>query len=100
MQNKQMLKQLQQMQAKMAQMNEELGQKSVEGTSGGGAVRVTVNGHQQVIAVQIEPDTTDDAELLADMVMAACNDALDKSRAIANQQMGSLLPSGLPPGMF
>ena len=95
-----MLKQLQQMQTKMAQMQEELGTKSVEGTAGGGAVTVTVNGHQEVLAVSIQAEATEDAELLADMVMAACNDALEKSREMAKQQMSSLLPPGLPPGMF
>jgi DNA-binding YbaB/EbfC family protein len=99
-QNAKMMKQLQQMQAKMAQMQEVLGQETIEGSAGGGAVRVTVNGHQVVTEVKIEPEALDDADLLADMVMAACNDALEKSRARASDQMSQLLPPGLPPGMF
>ena len=102
MQNQKMLKQLQQMQTKMAQLQQELDDASVTGTAGGGAVSVTVNGHQKVLAVSIEPEALEEgAELLADMVMAACNDALDKSRDMAAQQMGQLTAGlGLPPGLL
>ena len=100
MQNAKMMKQLQQMQAKMAQMQEVLGQETVEGSAGGGAVHITVNGHQEVVAVKIEPEALDDADLLADMVMAAANDALEKSRKKASDQMSQLLPGGLPPGLL
>jgi DNA-binding YbaB/EbfC family protein len=101
-QNQKMLKQLQQMQAKMAKMQEELDEATVTGTAGGGAVSVTVNGQQKVMAVTIEPDVLEEgAELLADMVMAATNDALDKSRDMAAQQMGQLTAGlGLPPGLL
>ena len=102
MQNQKMLKQLQQMQAKMAKMQQELDEATVTGTAGGGAVSVTVNGQQKVMAVSIEPDVLEEgAELLADMVMAATNDALDKSRDLAAQQMGQLTAGlGLPPGLL
>lgn len=102
MQNQKMLKQLQQMQTKMAQLQAELDDASVTGTAGGGAVSVTVNGHQKVMAVSIEAEVLEEgAELLADMVMAACNDALDKSRDLAAQQMGQLTAGlGLPPGLI
>ena len=102
MQNQKMLKQLQQMQAKMAKMQEELDAATVTGTAGGGAVSVTVNGQQKVMSVTIEPDVLEEgAELLADMVMAAVNDALDKSRDLASQQMGQLTAGlGLPPGLL
>lgn len=102
MQNQKMLKQLQQMQAKMAQLQQELDEATVTGTAGGGAVSVTVNGQQKVMAVSIEPEVLEEgAELLADMVMAATNDALDKSRDMAAQQMGQLTAGlGLPPGLI
>ena len=102
MQNQKMLKQLQQMQAKMAQLQQELDDATVTGTAGGGAVSVTVNGQQKVMAVSIEPDVLEEgAELLADMVMAATNDTLDKSRDLAAQQMGQLTAGlGLPPGLI
>jgi len=101
-QNQKMMKQLQQMQARMAKMQEELDNATVTGTAGGGAVSVTVNGQQKVMAVTIEPDVLEEgAELLADMVMAATNDALDKSRDLAAQQMGQLTAGlGLPPGLL
>jgi DNA-binding YbaB/EbfC family protein len=101
-QNQKMLKQLQQMQAKMAQMQQELDEATTTGTAGGGAVTVTVNGQQKVMAVSIEPDVLEEgAELLADMVMAATNDALDKSRELAAKQMGQLTAGlGLPPGLL
>jgi len=101
-QNQKMMKQLQQMQSKMAQLQQELDEASVTGTAGGGAVSVSVNGHQKVLSVAIEAEALEEgAELLADMVMAACNDALDKSRDLAARQMGQLTAGlGLPPGLL
>jgi DNA-binding YbaB/EbfC family protein len=101
-QNKKMLQQLQQMQARMAKMQEELDEATVTGTAGGGAVSVTVNGQQKVMSVSIEPDALEEgAELLADMVLAAVNDAMDRSRELAAQQMGQLTAGlGLPPGLL
>jgi DNA-binding YbaB/EbfC family protein len=101
-QNQKMMKQLQQMQTKMARMQEELETVEVTGTAGGGAITVTANGHQRLLAVAIEPEVLEEgAELLADMVLAAVNDALDRSRELASQQMGSLTAGlGLPPGLL
>jgi nucleoid-associated protein EbfC len=101
-QNQKMMKQLQQMQTKMARMQEELETVEVTGTAGGGAISVTANGHQRILAVAIEPEVLEEgAELLADMVLAAVNDALDRSRELASQQMGSLTAGlGLPPGLL
>jgi nucleoid-associated protein EbfC len=101
-QNQKMMKQLQQMQSKMARMQEELETAEVTGSAGGGAVTVTANGQQRILGVTIEPEALEEgAELLADMVMAACNDALDRSRELAAQQMGSLTAGlGLPPGLI
>ena len=102
MQNQKMMKQLQQMQTKMAKMQEELETAEVTGTAGGGAISVTANGHQRILSVAIEPEVLEEgAELLADMVLAAVNDALDRSRELASQQMGSLTAGlGLPPGLL
>lgn len=102
MQNQKMMKQLQQMQTKMAKMQEELETVEVTGTAGGGAITVTANGHQRILSVAIEPEVLEEgAELLADMVLAAVNDALDRSRELASQQMGSLTAGlGLPPGLL
>jgi DNA-binding YbaB/EbfC family protein len=97
-----MMKQLQQMQNRMAKLQDELGEMVVTGSAGGGAVTVTANGHQKVLSVSIEPETMEEgAELLADMVLAAVNDALDKARAVASQHMGQLTAGlGLPPGLI
>lgn len=97
-----MMKQLQQMQARMAKLQAELGEMTVSGTAGGGVVTVTADGHQKIRSVSIEPEALEEgAELLSDLVLAACNDALDKSREQAAAHMGQLTAGlGLPPGLF
>ena len=102
MQNSKMMKQLQQMQTRMAKMQEELESATATGSAGGGAVEVTVNGHQKVLAVTIQAEVLEEgADLVADMVMAATNDALDRSRDLAAQQMSSITAGlGLPPGLI
>ncbi len=96
------MKQLQEMQNKMAQIQEELEHKEVEGTAGGGVVKVRANGHQKVLSVEIDPEAVDpqDVELLQDMVLASVNEALDRSRDLAAQELGALTAGlGLPPGL-
>jgi DNA-binding YbaB/EbfC family protein len=98
----QMMKQLQQVQARMAKMQEELNDVTVVGTAGGGVVSVTSDGHQKLTAVTIEPEALEEgAEMLSDLILAACNDALDKSRAAAAANMAQLTAGlGLPPGLI
>jgi nucleoid-associated protein EbfC len=98
----QMMKQLQQVQARMAKMQEELNEVTVTGTAGGGVVSITVDGHQKVLAVTIEPEALEEgAEMLSDLVLAASNDALDKSREAAAANMSQLTAGlGLPPGIL
>ena len=98
----QMMKQLQQVQARMAKMQEELNDVTVVGTAGGGVVSVTSDGHQKLLAVTIEPEALEEgAELLSDLILAACNDALYKSRAAAAANMSQLTAGlGLPPGLL
>ena len=100
--NSNMMKQLQQMQTRKAKLQDELGDMTVTGSAGGGAVTVTANGHQKVLAVTIEPDALEEgAELLADMVLAATNDALDKAKETAAQHMAQLTAGlNLPPGLI
>jgi DNA-binding YbaB/EbfC family protein len=98
-----MLKQLQQMQARMAKVQEELGEKKVTGTAGGGMVEVEVNGHQKVLSVRVKPEVVDpsDLDMLQDLVLAAVNDAMDKARELASKEMGALTAGmGLPPGLM
>jgi DNA-binding YbaB/EbfC family protein len=100
--NMKMMKQLQEMQNRMAQIQEELEHKEVEGTAGGGVVKVRANGHQKVLSIEIDPEAVDpqDVELLQDMVLAAVNEALDRSRDLAAQELGVLTAGlGLPPGL-
>jgi DNA-binding YbaB/EbfC family protein len=96
------LKQAQQLQAKMEKLQEELAQKIVEGSAGGGMVRVVANGKQQIISISIEKEVVDpdDVEMLQDMITAAVNDALAKSQELATQQMGSLTGGLSIPGLF
>jgi len=98
-----MLKQLQQMQAKMAKIQEDLGNKTVTGTAGGGMVEVVANGHQKVLSVMLKPEVVDpaDVEMLQDLVLAAVNDAMDKARELASKEMGAVTAGiGLPPGLM
>ncbi len=98
-----MLKQLQQMQARMTKIQEVLGEKTVVGTAGGGMVEVTVNGHQKVLDVRIKPEVVDpaDVEILQDLVLAACNEALERARELAAKEMGAVTAGmGLPPGVM
>jgi DNA-binding YbaB/EbfC family protein len=97
-----MLRQLQEMQQKMERIQAELGDKEVEGTAGGGVVRVRANGHQKILAVEISRDAVDpnDVDLLQDMVLAATNEALERSRELAASELGQLTAGmGLPPGL-
>ncbi|HEV3232519.1 MAG TPA: YbaB/EbfC family nucleoid-associated protein [Candidatus Dormibacteraeota bacterium] len=102
-QNMKMMRQLQEMQANMARVQEELGAKHVEGSAGGGAVRAVASGHQKLVSVTISPDAVDpaDVELLQDLVLAAVNEALDASRELAARDLGQLTAGlGLPPGLL
>jgi DNA-binding YbaB/EbfC family protein len=100
--NMKMMKQLQEMQNKMQQIQDELEHKEVVGTAGGGVVKVRANGHQKVLSIEIDREAVDpqDVELLQDMVLAAVNEALDRSRDLAAQELGALTAGlGLPPGL-
>ncbi|UCG84570.1 MAG: YbaB/EbfC family nucleoid-associated protein [Dehalococcoidia bacterium] len=100
--NKNILKQAQQMQAKLAKAHEELGKATVEASSGGGAVTVVVTGHQQLLSVKIQPDAVDadDIEMLEDLVLAAVNEGMDKARELASKQLGEITGGLNIPGLF
>ena len=96
-----MLKQVQQMQTRMAKVQADLEQEQVEGSAGGGAVKVVVNGQQKLLSIAIEPDVAEDLEMLQDLVVAAVNDAMDRSRELAAERMQSVAAGlGLPPGLI
>jgi len=94
------MKQMQKMQEKMAQVQAELEQKTVVAESGGGMVKVTANGRQQVRSIKIEKEviTPDDPEMLEDLIVAAVNKALDESQKMAQDEMGKAT-SGLIPNI-
>jgi DNA-binding YbaB/EbfC family protein len=93
-----MMKQAQQMQDRMQQ---EVAQIRVEASAGGGMVSVKMDGHKNVLAVKIDPEVAGDVEMLQDMVVAACNEAVKKVDEETKSKMGGLLGGlGLPPGMF
>ncbi len=95
------MKQAQKMQAQMAKIQEELANEQVEGSAGGGMVTVTANGQGDVVAVRIEPEVAgDDVEMLEDLVLAAVNDALRKSKELANSRMSQLTGGLGMPGLF
>ncbi len=96
-----MLRQAQELQARLAKAQEELGNMTVEATSGGGAVKVVMDGHQKVRSVKIAPEVIDAAEkeLLEDMVMAAVNEGVQKSQDLAAKQLGSLTGGLKIPGL-
>lgn len=87
-----MLGQLQQMQAQMAATQEALGLETVEGSAGGGAVSVVMTGHQILQSIKLNPEvvSADDIELLQDLIVAAVNDAVAKSRKLAEDRLGPL----------
>ena len=97
-----MMKQMQKMQKKMAQAQEELGEKRIEGTAGGGMVTVIVSGHKQVLEVNIKEEVVDpeDIEMLQDLVLAATNDALKKADDLTNDTMDQFTKGMNLPGMF
>ncbi len=88
----QIMKQAQQFQAKMAKLQEELGDRTVEASAGGGMVTVVANGRQEIVSIVIEPEVIDpeDREMLQDLVMAAVNDGLAKAKEMVNEEMGKL----------
>jgi DNA-binding YbaB/EbfC family protein len=87
-----LLKQAQQLQTKMARLQEELEERTVEASSGGGMVTVVVNGRQEILSINIEPEVIDpdDQEMLQDLILAAINDGLAKARNMVNEEMGKL----------
>jgi len=98
----QMMKQAQKLQAKMMKMQEELADKTVDATAGGGMVRVTANGKQQVLSIEIEPEVVDpdDIEMLQDLVLAAVNDALTKSQEMVSGEMSKVTGGMNIPGLM
>ncbi|RLC92009.1 MAG: YbaB/EbfC family nucleoid-associated protein [Chloroflexi bacterium] len=100
--NKQIMRQVKELQAKLAKAHEELGNTQVEGSAGGRAVTVVVDGHQNVHSVKISPEAVDldDISLLEDLVLTAVNEAIRKSQEMAQDRLGSLTGGLNIPGLM
>jgi DNA-binding YbaB/EbfC family protein len=96
-----MMKEAQRLQQQMTQLQEEVGKKKVDATAGGGMVTVEANGKQELLSIKIDPEVInkDDAQMLEDLVLAACNEALRKSRELVQQELGKLTGGLKIPGL-
>lgn len=96
-----MMKEAQRLQQKMAALQEEIGKKKVDATAGGGMVTVEANGKQELLSIKIDPEVInrEDAQMLEDLVLAACNEALRKSRELVQQELSKLTGGLKIPGL-
>lgn len=93
------LRQIQELQARIQETQEALGRETVTATVGGGAVTVVMTGHHKVISVHIDPDVVNsgDVEMLQDLIVAGINEALEKSQALAEERLSPLTAGlGIP----
>ena len=100
--NRDFLRQAQQLQARIAKVQETLGNETVEASAGGGAVIVVITGHLKIQSVKISPEVVDpqDVEMLEDLVTAAISDALDKAQSLAATRLGAVTGGMKLPGMM
>jgi DNA-binding YbaB/EbfC family protein len=98
----QIARQMQQMQAQLAKIQESLGSETVEASVGGGVVTVVMTGHQEVRSVTIDPEVVDpeDVDTLQDLMVAAFNEALRKSQELAAQRLGAITGGLKIPGLM
>ena len=96
-----MMKEAQRLQQQMMALQEEVGKRTVEATAGGGMVTVVANGKQEIVSVKVDPEVVskDDVQMLEDLVLAACNEALRKSRELVQQELGKLTGGLKIPGL-
>jgi DNA-binding YbaB/EbfC family protein len=95
-----MMQQVQKMQSRMAKVQAELENEQLEATAGGGAVKAVANGQQKLLSVTVDPELASDLEMLQDLVVAAVNEALERSRELAANRMQEVTAGlGLPPGL-
>lgn len=97
-----MMKQAQKLQSRMLKLQEELADRTVEATAGGGMIKVVANGRQQILDLTIEKEVVDpeDVEMLQDLILAAVNDALSKAQEMVAGEMGKLTGGFNLPGML
>jgi DNA-binding YbaB/EbfC family protein len=97
-----LMRQAQALQERMAKLQEEAGNKTVQGSAGGGMVTVTANGRQEVLSVKLDPEIlkSQDQEMLQDLIVAGVNDALKKAQAMMADEMKSVTGGLNIPGLF
>ncbi|MDA3896184.1 MAG: YbaB/EbfC family nucleoid-associated protein [Desulfobacteraceae bacterium] len=99
---KNMMKQAQQLQTKMTKMQEEMAEKTIETSAGGGMVKVVANGKQEVVSIHIEKEVVDpeDVDMLQDLILAAINEALVQSQKMVSDEMSKLTGGMNIPGLM
>ena len=97
-----LMKQVQKMQKDMMKLQDELKERTVEATAGGGVVKVVASGKKQLVSIEIDPEVidSDDVEMLQDLVLAAANEALQKAEDMVANEMGKLTGGLNMPGLF
>ncbi len=97
-----MMKQAQKLQAKMMEMQAELGNRTVSAAAGGGMVEAVVNGRQELVSLRVDKEVVspEDVDMLQDLIMAAVNEALNRSREMMAQEMSKLTGGMQIPGLF
>ena len=100
--NKNILRQAQQMQAKLVKAQEELEKATVEASSGGGAVTVVISGQQQLRSIKISSEAVDpdDIEMLEDLILTAVNEGMEKAKELAASQIGAITGGLNIPGLL
>lgn len=100
--NKFVFRQAQELQAKLAKAQQELGDMTAEVSSGGGAIKIVIDGQQKIRSVTISPEaiSAEDTELLEDLIMTAVNEAIQKSQELAASHLSSLTGGLKIPGLF
>ena len=96
------MQQAKKIQERLANIQEEMAARTIEGSAGGGMVTVVANGRQEIVGRKIEPEVVnpEDIEMLQDLVQAAVNDALRKSQEMVQQEMAKVTGGLKIPGMF
>jgi hypothetical protein len=94
-------KQIQQMQEDMVKAQEQLAEETVDVTAGGGMVKITITGHQRVLSLELKPEIVDpeDVEMLQDLLLAALNQAIEQSQAMAAERLEGLTGGMNIPGL-
>ncbi len=97
-----LMKQAQKLQSKMAEMQAEVGNRTITAQAGGGMVEAEVNGRLELVRLRIDPEvaTPDDVDMLQDLILAAVNEALNRAREMMAQEMAKLTGGMQIPGMF